>query len=765
VKYAQLEVPFQAIYNTQGIVKYSAVKFIVKTQSQNIKISAIDNKDKSYGALSDFYTQSFIDTIKTKVGLTNSDINKITVSKFYNFYTKDSFSISRQNTLIHVPKFWTSLIWNVPYNLEKVILTPDSLISSLLKIPQFIESAERNYYFQLASGGTPNDPDYTNYQTGLRPTPLTASGDINVESAWTRGAIGKDSVYVGIIDGGVDKTHQDLQSNFKRGYYLNKNMPSFAPYDKSGHGTLVAGIIGAARNNSKGGAGIAGGDIATAKKGVSIFDFNAAYTLNSVPTFLDAAYVYNLIAEASYYAGDTNSIGCHVLNNSYIFSTDSAYTLPLGQLRRAIEFANISGTVFVCAKDNNSSYSNAFPSSFPKDNLMIRVGASDKDGKKLASSSFYYPLDFVAPGQTNMYRSTVASSISGNDSTYASNLEGTSFATAHVSGAAALILSYVNKAYKAHDNLAPEDVKYLLTKSVQDIPPAGKDPSTGYGLIDVDGALSKIDPTQFKILHFETAINDPHNVTLRGGGFSSIGGYWFNMYPDNSFTDAFNTFSVPNGKFNAEETELGVTHYHTIPSGYTVVDAWVRNSASSGLSQQLTTEYNPAVFNPFIYDSYDDQAQLETNIQLVSFDAASVTLKGYYYHVLHNSMDSTQNLNFWIPMNPVTYSQFNSYIKAPMAYSVLVTGSPNGVKEESKSNADCIIYPIPTSSLLKVKLLEDASNVNKLTLYNMLGEVVLEKEFTGNLLETNISGINAGAYVAKVSTENQLTTKRITLLK
>lgn len=763
VKYDQFKVPFEGVYDQHGDLKYSNVKFVVKTQPQNIKTDAINQFDRTYGTLRDFYQDDFVDTIIHRIGLTNDDEKAITVSKIYSFATEDTISISRQNTEVVVPKFWTSLLWHIPTSPSRGSLTVDTLIHDLLQSPDLIDLAEHSYYFKLASG-EPNDTNYIPFQQGLRPTPFSLKGDINVENLWNKGIYGKDSVYVGLIDGGVDKSHEDLNGSYKKGFWLNKNTPNMSPYDRSGHGTMMAGIIGATRNNHKGIAGIAGGDDSLGIKGVSIFDFNAANPLNNT-TFLDAPYVYNMIAEASYYYGDTNSIGVHVLNNSYYYDTDS-FQISFGELRRAVEFALANGVTFVCAKANTGTFANAFPSSFTKSGLMIRVGASSSNGQRMQMSSLGFPIDFVAPGETDMYYSTVASKISGNANTYDNYMVGTSVATAHVSGAASLLLSGVNPAYKSHDNLAPEDVKYLLTKSVRDVYPAGVDAETGNGLIDVDGAFGMIDPADYKILHFEVAINDANGaIGISNGSFKSATGYWFNMYPDNAFTDVKNTFSVPNGKYNADGFSLGVTHYHQIPAGYTFVDAWARNSASSGIGRLNTTVYNPPVFLPVIYDDYLDQANFETNIEIVSADAASATLRSYYYHFTSNSEDSLHPVDFWIPMNPTIQSQFNTYVKAPMAYSVLVKGSPTGIKDVKEDNSNCLIYPIPASNVLKVKLLNDNSKDNKLTLYSLIGELVLEKSFQGSSLELNTTDLSAGAYIAKVTSEHGSTTKRITIIK
>ena len=92
-------------------------------------------------------------------------------------------------------------------------------------------------------------------------------------------------------------------------------------------------------------------------------------------------------------------------------------------------------------------------------------------------------------------------------------------------------------------------------------------------------------------------------------------------------------------------------------------------------------------------------------------------------------------------------------------------GWSTGIKDVKEDNSNCLIYPIPASNVLKVKLLNDNSKDNKLTLYSVIGELVLEKAFQGSSLELNTTDLSAGAYIAKVTSEHGSTTKRITIIK
>ncbi|MDD4352476.1 MAG: S8 family peptidase, partial [Candidatus Gracilibacteria bacterium] len=146
-----------------------------------------------------------------------------------------------------------------------------------------VYSAEPNYY--VYTDATPNDPAYAN-QWGLHNSGQiilgqagTSDMDIDAPEAWDH-ELGASSVVVGVIDTGIQITHQDLDANIwvntgeianngidddGNGYVDDLNGWDFKNNDKTVfdvgsedyHGTHVAGIIAAERNNSVGGSGVA----------------------------------------------------------------------------------------------------------------------------------------------------------------------------------------------------------------------------------------------------------------------------------------------------------------------------------------------------------------------------------------------------------------------------------------------------------------------------------------------------------------------------
>ena len=130
-----------------------------------------------------------------------------------------------------------------------------------------VEYAQPNYIYHISS--VPNDTYYTTKLWGLKNTaqsilgsgsistnnPGNLGNDINAEDAWS---IISDcgSIVVAIIDTGVKYTHPDISSNMWSGNGYNFINNSSNPLDDNGHGTHVAGIIGAVGDNNTGVTGV-----------------------------------------------------------------------------------------------------------------------------------------------------------------------------------------------------------------------------------------------------------------------------------------------------------------------------------------------------------------------------------------------------------------------------------------------------------------------------------------------------------------------------
>lgn len=303
----------------------------------------------------------------------------------------------------------------VPYDKEYY-----DRICAQLKSSGAVERCSANFIVRASE--TPNDTYYSS---------LSGLLGIGAPSAWDL-STGSSAVTVAITDTGVDYRHADLEANMwinsaetpsngidddGNGYVddvygINAITGSGNPMDDNGHGTHVAGTIGAVGNNSIGVAGVCWNVRLMALK------------------FLDSegsGDLYDAAAAIEYAVSN----GAKVINASW-GSYDSSEVLEA-----AIQNAGERGVLFVAAAGNDATNTDAtphYPSSYTLDNL-ISVAATDDDGALATSFSNFglTSVDVGAPGVSIL--STLPNDTYGSYS-------GTSMATPHVSGVAALILSY-----------------------------------------------------------------------------------------------------------------------------------------------------------------------------------------------------------------------------------------------------------------------------------------------------------------------------------
>ena len=268
--------------------------------------------------------------------------------------------------------------------------------------------------------------------------------DINVRPVWNEYTTGNPKVIVCVVDAGVDLYHEDLADNCAAtGHYnfVNKNEYIIA----GDHGTHVAGTIAAVGNNGKGVVGVAGGDKAKGQKGV---------TLISSQIFTDEENVGG--AQAIKWGADHGAV---ISQNSWGYNFDrdgngkiegDEYTQAMNARISASDKAGVDYFIKYAGCDNNG---NQLPNSPMKGGVVffaagndaiangapaeyenvIAVGSVSSDGKKSSFSNYGDWVDICAPG------SAILSTFPGNQY---ETIGGTSMACPHVSGVAALIVSY-----------------------------------------------------------------------------------------------------------------------------------------------------------------------------------------------------------------------------------------------------------------------------------------------------------------------------------
>lgn len=282
------------------------------------------------------------------------------------------------------------------------------------------------------------------------PTVESVETDIPVKMAadvidWGVSRIGADKIWetttgvgvtVAVIDTGVEMTHPDLQGKVTKGYDFVNDKES--PEDDNGHGTHVAGIVAASRN-----------DVGTVgvSHGTSIMPVKV---LNSA----GSGYISD-VAKGIYWATDN---GAQVINLSLGAPVDTDV------LRRAVNYAANKGVLMVAAAGNDYGAPCQYPAAY--DNVICVV-ATDSSNRLASFSNVGGEL--AAPGVSNY------STFLGGSYRY---LSGTSMAAPHVAGSLAILRGICT------DCNSSELIATLRDTAI-DLGAEGTDIIFGYGLVDL----------------------------------------------------------------------------------------------------------------------------------------------------------------------------------------------------------------------------------------------------------------------------------------
>ncbi len=248
-----------------------------------------------------------------------------------------------------------------------------------------------------------------------------------------------EGIKVAILDTGIDSSHEDL--NIKGGYSVFDNLENINPFtDALGHGTHVAGIIGAVPNN----VGVVGIAPQAEIHSIKVIDNNGDGT----------------------YAGIIKGIEWALNNQMDIINISLGGTQESSILKEWVDLAYSKGTLIVAAAGNEGKAKGkgntvTYPARFES---VIAVSAVNSKNKYIDFSSTGSSVEVSAPG-TNIY-----STIPGNNYTA---YEGTSSASPHVAGIAALVWS-------TNPELSNKEVRQILRETAINL---GKHEQYGYGLV------------------------------------------------------------------------------------------------------------------------------------------------------------------------------------------------------------------------------------------------------------------------------------------
>ena len=334
-------------------------------------------------------------------------------------------------------------------------------------IPGVVSAEE---YPRIKQTGFFNDPmldkQWHYYNDGSKGSMYKAGADINVLPVWEDYTAGTSNVIVSVVDGGIDLSHEDLAAvTMPGGKNGSKNFVTqtfnIVPHD---HGTHVAGTIGAINNNGKGVCGIAGGY--DGKGGVRLMSCQVFQT--NAEGKDESGDFYNAIVWGADHGAviSQNSWG-HVYN-----SAEAAASGSVGAVKGAIDYfiknagcdadgnqlpdSPMKGGLVIFAAGNDG-WPDGWPAEYSAvEPHCVSVGAIAPNGQRSSYSNYGDWVTIAAPGGDIQVGDEVWSTLPGSGY---GKMEGTSMACPHVSGVAALVVSYCGGPGFTNDMLLEKLVK------------------------------------------------------------------------------------------------------------------------------------------------------------------------------------------------------------------------------------------------------------------------------------------------------------------
>ena len=722
IKYAFFERAYDYAYDGTEPTHLKG-KILVSFNPARMKADAINARKFQAGQLHEFVDSTTLAAIQVKTGENWSRFN--TYKVFKKMTPADSLSVTRLGDTIRAVDFWTYLSIDIPdtWNVYAMCDTLDSLAGYI----------RRSYPDVLAKlYGIPNDQLFSTEQLGLYDNPTYPDADINAVDAWDI-EVGRSNVKVGIMDAPINWAHEEFNNGDGNlpgpaqkigggyNYYSNNEIHLYDQYMSYAHGTSVAGIVGARRNNyvpgndgsAQGIAGIAGGDMGTGNFGVQLFSLGIANGPTSlVPMEVVAEALHDAYSNSP---ANTHDLGLNIINGSWGTNVN-----PYFLIHDEIEECWRNHCIYVAARGDFSSQGNhpVWPACY-EDPMLINVMASGTNGEiketgingsgdwssnsglSGANNTLACPADIMAPGTTEL----VSSSTPFNN--YAT-FQGTSASAPHVTGVAALMYSQHQENNGYPNKLSTEDIEKVMEKTATDRGSAvGFDWESGYGLLNAYEAVRQIfEPYYVKHL---TAIPTRTETT----------GLIIRLYTDQP--------DLPNGELitNCKKVILNWNVDVTLPGGHEIIDWWeLEAGTDKGLHPNppgidlFSTRHiaTNTLFNPIGGNQVHKTASVAT----------------YFINRPSNP--------FWYPMHPddMRY-QFSVHV---------LKGAEAGIEELEHENF--VLYPNPSNQNITIKSIS-AAQISAYEIVDATGRIIAkENKVNGNEFTVNIVPLTQGIYYCRV---------------
>jgi thermitase len=313
--------------------------------------------------------------------------------------------------------------------------------------------------FILRTTAIPNDPIFPQMY-GLNNTGQTggtADADIDAPEGWDAAGLGAfpatGGAKVGIVDTGITATHPDLagkvancaQSIGLIPGVISGSIREGSCADDNGHGTHVAGTVTANTNNGIGVAGVS---------------FNSQLAICRA---LSGPLGVGSTADIANCVRYVHDKGAKVISMSF---GGGASTTLQSAMNYAWENGGPNGSVLVAAAGNDGDATLNYPAAYPN---VVSVAATDDADARASFSNANADVEIAAPG--------VDIVSTWRDGGY-NTISGTSMATPHASGVAAVIRT-LNSSLTASQAVA------RLDSATDDLGPAGRDPNFGFGRVNL----------------------------------------------------------------------------------------------------------------------------------------------------------------------------------------------------------------------------------------------------------------------------------------
>ena len=427
---------------------------------------------------------------------------------------------------------------------------------------------------------------------------------INADAALTTGYSG-EGVKVAVLDSGVNFNHADLSDNFvfsanELGYDFVSD--DFFPEDVYGHGTHVAGIL-AATSNGFGVVGVAPNAQIVALR---VLDGNGEGTASTIIEALQWIQNYNAVHPDS---------PIRITNNSYGTGSNSS------QLGAAFDVLASSGVLHIGSAGNEGSAAGngnnvGYPARYES---VVAVAAVDKNNQRASFSSTGSDVEIAAPGVAVLstwkdgtnFAGPQPFSFAGYAGEYFIEANGTSMASPHVAGVAALLMA-------ADPSYTAEAVRNKMNQTALDLGDAGKDKLYGYGVVDASLALG-----------IGSIANNPpvaYDQTVKTTQNSSVAITLIAADPEGDPL----TYTIASGPANGIVSGSGPGITYTPNVDFTGVDTFTyeaKDSAGSTATATVTVNVEPAVSPARTVDLVVQMSATSRKISKINYVWATAKVK------------------------------------------------------------------------------------------------------------------------------------------